>query len=223
MTSQAASTAVTNMAAFKQDNVTTVLWVAPVDPWHSHAATSVGYHPEWIAAGGSTDDGNLASSTIQDQSQWANARDVTPQLRFGPQGVESSCYDGIESIDPNTAAADLGYYCQFYDALRQFFTGVQVSGPRLNPPDIEQGYRAIPAHTSSSPFVPACYYTPGDYTCVKDEVAEWWDPSGTASGHSGCWRMTNLGRRYLDGRWPPGDVRAQRGTNDPCNTLDAGK
>ena len=38
--------------------------------------------------------------------------------------------------------------------------------------------------------MPACYYDPGDYTCVKDSVAMYWDPNGSIPGYSGkgCWR-----------------------------------
>jgi hypothetical protein len=67
--------------------------------------------------------------------------------------------------------------------------------------------------------VPACFYEPGDYNCVKDNVAEWWDPrSRDANGNAGCWRMPLGGKRYLVNTWAAGNVDAQRSAGDPCNS-----
>ena len=72
--------------------------------------------------------------------------------------------------------------------------------------------------------MPACYYDPGDYTCVKDAAVMWWDPAGTAptASGAGCWRMMEAGRRYLTGEWPAGNVTAQKNGGDPCNGYQTG-
>src|SRR5207248_1643135 len=105
-----------------------------------------------------------------------------------------------------------------------YFTALQVAGPRLTPASLDEGMRAIPSHPSGTPLVPACFYPPGDYTCVKDGVAEWWNPSGggSASQTAGCWMMIDEGNRFFPGSWPSGDVPAQRAGSDPCNTYYSG-
>src|SRR5256885_2877325 len=56
--------------------------------------------------------------------------------------------------------------------LRQLFVGIQVAGPQLKPPKVDEGFHSIPAVASTDPTVPACYYDPGDYTCIKDTSEE---------------------------------------------------
>src|SRR5581483_5906623 len=101
--------------------------------------------------------------------------------------------------------------------------GIQVSGPRLNPADMNEGFHAIPAVASSSPYVPACFYEPGDYTCVKDAMLDWWNPTGQdpADTAKGCWAMTSGGHRLLSGQWPRQDLAAAKRQSDPCNTQGA--
>ncbi len=128
-------------------------------------------------------------------------------------------------MDPNVSrtSSDIADACVFYDDLRQFFTGVQVAGPRLYPANIDQGFHAIPPHPSASAYEPACYYEPGDYTCVKDAISEWWDPTAQnqqvspANAAAGCWRMSERGRRHRAGEWPGADVTATKRPDDPCN------
>jgi hypothetical protein len=73
---------------------------------------------------------------------------------------------------------------------------------------MDRGYYAIPAIRSGNPRVPACFYDAGDYTCVKDASASWWDSDATArNGSRGCWRMPGGGRRYLTGIGPPTRAR----------------
>src|SRR6185312_2482931 len=78
---------------------------------------------------------------------------------------------------------------------------------------------AIPAVPSTNNQVPGCYYNADDYTCVKDDVMEWWDPSGQDpnSSNPGCWRMVQNGKRYLNGEFPPGNLNAQFTPSDLCN------
>jgi hypothetical protein len=105
------------------------------------------------------------------------------------------------------------------------FGAIQVAGPRLTSRSIDQGYHAIPEHQSTSPYSPALFFDPGDYTFVKDAAEQWWDPQGQAppgsptSGKPGCWRMTREGARSLAGRWPKGDDVFRR-PNDPCTGYD---
>jgi hypothetical protein len=86
---------------------------------------------------------------------------------------------------------------------------------------MDRGFHAIPAKPSTSPYQPSCYYDPGDYTCVKDGVAEWFDVNtacGSGDGSSsGCFRMWRNGQRFLPGQWPEGDALAGRTATDVIN------
>jgi hypothetical protein len=62
--------------------------------------------------------------------------------------------------------------------------------------------------------VPACFYESGDYTCVKDSVAMWWDSRGSTQG---CWKVTLAGKRFVADAWPEGDVFGMRSTADACS------
>jgi hypothetical protein len=112
--------------------------------------------------------------------------------------------------------ADVPIVCGFYKNLFQFFVGVQVAGPRLGPTSIDKGFHAIPSVRSQDPRVPACFYLPGDYTCVKDYVLGLWDSAARADPQRpGCYRFAQ-GARYLLGEVPPGNATAQARPDDPC-------
>jgi hypothetical protein len=134
------------------------------------------------------------------------------------------CYQAFREVDNAAADLDVGNYgCKTYNDLRQLFTGIQVAGPKLGPASIDKGYHAIPAVASTNPLVPACFYKPGDYSCVKDYMIEWWDPAGRSETNSnpGCWKMTSGGERYLENEAPSGNVDAQKDpTRDECNNFD---
>ena len=40
-----------------------------------------------------------------------------------------------------------------YEALRQLFTGIQLAGPTLTPPKVDEGFHAIPPRPSSDPGI----------------------------------------------------------------------
>src|SRR5258707_928107 len=82
---------------------------------------------------------------------------------------------------------------------------------------MNQGFHAIPPHSSNDPFSPALYFDANDYTAMKDAQESWWDPSGAPPGGNkpGCWRLTHNGDRSPIGHWPTGDD-AFRNKSDPC-------
>jgi hypothetical protein len=206
-----------NMALFKRDNVTTVLWPAGYETNQSAAADQQKYYPEWMTGGDYLMEGNL-NAAAQNRNEWANARAVTPVVptpkpsNSSAPEVNPDCLEAIQSVHPNISATDAVQACLFYDDIRQMMTGIQVAGPRLSPASVDQGFHAIPRHESSAVFTPACFYDPGDYTCVKDAIAEWFDVNGAqASGsQTGCWRMSEGGRRHIPGSWPGGNVAPLR-------------
>lgn len=215
------STAATNMAQFRQDGVTTVIFGGGLEDQDTQVASGIGYFPEWIVAGDHGMESNSNGSATQAPSEWAHAWAVANIVKT-PAASRTWCYQSWSEVQqpPPTSTADVSFGCVMYNDVRQLFIGIQVAGPHLTPASMDQGFHAIPHVASTDPTVPACFYGPGDYNCVKDNVAEWWDPSGRdANDNPGCWRMPLGGTRYLTGRWPSGNVDAQKDTaRDACNS-----
>lgn len=211
------------MAEFAQAGVTTVIWPQGWERNFSAAAANIGYRPEWVIAGDGIHEANDRGQH-QEQSVWQSAWVVTSLTRT-PDRDQRQCYLAAREADPSYHPGDANYACRHYENVRQLFIGIQVAGPRLDPNNIEKGFRAIPAVASKDPMVPACYYEPGDYTCVKDATTMWWDPTTQSSSTTaaGCWRLPEDGRRYRTGHWPEGDVPSQRdAASDPCNIYTVG-
>ena len=217
-----------NMAAMKAKGVTTIIWPGGAEVEDMKAASQQGWHPEWVIQGDDYMDG-VSGGQGEPSDEMTHAWIVTrePLQNYHGMSVEAPCYDALLATDPSIdqTLSDVHYACTYYDDLRQLFTGIQVAGPKLTPATMDQGLHAIPAKPSDSPYEPSCYYLPGDYTCVKDAAAMWWDPNGPVGTGStpGCWRMWEGGRRYLVGGWPPGDAEQGKDPNgDPCNLWDYG-
>jgi hypothetical protein len=211
------------MAQFKQANVTTILWTGGIESNYGRAAQAIGYYPEWIVLGDGTMDGNGAVQLAGlDRSFDDRAFVVTPEV-FEPGLEEQICAQAYREADNQMATADLAFVCEYYRNLFQFFTGVQVAGPRLGPTSIDKGFHAVPAIASKNAQTPACFYRTNDYTCVKDAQAEVYDADGQVAGErrAGCWRSIDMerpnGNRYLPGTWPAGNIDAQINGREPCN------
>jgi hypothetical protein len=212
----------TAMARFKNEGITTILWAGGVEEKYSAAAANANYHPEIVTLG----DGYMEANgygQAQNRQVWANAWTVTPTVKIAPLD-EQICYQAYRSVDPDAADSDVANFaCEDYDNLRQLFTGIQVAGPKLGPFSIDKGFHAIPSVESPDPRLPACYYEPGDYTCVKDMQAEYWDNNGLAPGATapGCWKEALGGKRYRAGTWPATPILTLKNASDPCNIYDA--
>lgn len=209
------------MATFQQEGITTILWLFGYETNFSRSAAAINYRPEWILAGDGLSEGNW-NGQDQDQSVWDYAITFTLMTKTGPLGISAPCEDAYLTVDPEIprGTLDMTIACFYYNGLRQLFTGVQVSGPRLNPDTMDKGFHAIPAIRSKDPSVPACYYSPGDYTCVKDGAILWYDSQyqdENSVNTPGCWRLLDGGQRYTPGQWPEGNALAQRKDSDPCN------
>jgi hypothetical protein len=212
-----------DMAEFQQKGITTILWLGGVEGYYGPAADAIGYQPEWIILGDSQLEGNNPPRLMSANNTWnGRAIAVSPQV-FTPSLSQQICYQAFREVDQGYPEADLGFTCPYYTNLFQFFVGVQVAGPRLGPTSIDKGFHAIPAVQSGDPRVAACFYLSGDYTCVKDAVAEIWDVNGAAPGDSrpGCWRAIENGKRYLAGKWPDGNINAQLTGQEPCNAYSS--
>jgi hypothetical protein len=215
---QGQQTAANQMAAFKNQGITTILWPGGANGSYVKAAAGISYFPEWIFAGDSQWDGR--STVFYSQSGPGldkHAIAVTPNV-FQPGLQQQRCYQAFREADPSMPDTDMAYICPDYENLFQLFTGIQVAGPKLGPTSMDKGFHSIPQKQSGEPTVPACFYLPGDYTCVKDAQALFWDQQGQAPAENrpGCWRAVQAGQRYLPGKWPAGNVNAQFDGNMPC-------
>lgn len=225
---------VPNMTRFKNANVTTVIWPGGSEYEDQRAASQLHYYPEWVLAGDGQNDGNLAGIgwPSDEDDHFAIVTSQTKQNAYG-HGVEKPCADALFEVNPTVdrQTLDVAWACGFYGPIRQLFTGIQLSGPRLNPSNVNQGFHAIPDKPSTGPDEPACFYLSNDYSCVKDDVAEFFDPNASTvtssptadeTTNKGCWRMWQNGFRYLPGQWPPGDARQGYTGSEPCNLYVGG-
>ncbi len=221
--SQTPQYAIDAMTRFQQADVTTIIWPGGYESKFSKAAAQINYFPEWILAGDGDLDGEYGNQVNQDQTVWQYAV-TTSNQPFVPDDITRRiCFQAYRSIDPQAPRQDVnGYACDFYENLRQLFIGIQVAGPRLGPTSIDKGFHAIPAISSQDAQVPACFYLPNDYTCIKDLVLGRWDPAARpGASDPGCWRFAE-GRRYLREEIPDGNATAQMSPSDPCLGYDDG-
>lgn len=205
------------VAEYKQKGVTTIIWPGGVEANLSKQAGAAGYFPEVVALGDGALE-RLFTSDFQDQNFWNQVRMITLPPPAGDVR-QSQCYKAFYEADPQADDFEArSFGCNLYPDIRQLFIGIQVAGPRISPAAVDKGFHAIPRIPSPGPGVPACFYEPGDYTCVKDAFVEHFDQ--TADNGDGCYRMTEGAKRYFAGIWPAGDVIEQERPDDPCNLYD---
>jgi hypothetical protein len=210
------------IAEFTQKGITTILWGGGTESNYSAAALTANYRPEWILAGDGQNDAG-AYGVNQAQDVWSHAWNVSPVVRVETLQTQI-CYQEYRTVDTTAADSDVANFaCTYYNDLRQFFSGVQVAGPKLGPTSIDKGYHAIPAVESKDPRIPACFYEPNDYTCVKDAQAMFWDPQGQVNSEqqTGCWRMVDGGERHIAGKWPAHNIDQDKKPGLVCNQYDA--
>lgn len=215
-----------NVALMQNDEVTTVVWLNGYDADHSKSASAANYFPEWVVAGDLTGDQTEEGAT-QDQEAWQYAWTMSHYIREDKL-EEAPCHQAVLEGDPYVTPEDELAACALYRGFFMLFRGIQVAGPFLTPDAVDQGNHQIARVNSTDPRIAACFFDPGDYTCVKDSQESWWDPdvenpNGDATLR-GCWRMSAVGsppvggRRFLAGNWPQGDDVFKRNGDVPCNT-----
>lgn len=212
----------TNMAGFAQDGVNTILYLGGSDTYHSEAAAAQvpQYFPEWIVAGDGDMDGR-GFATRQNQDAWRYAWTHTYQLREDDR-EKNSGYQAYKEADPD--GTNYNWAVTFYRDFFMLFQSIQVAGPRLDPFQVDAGLHAIQRRDSTSPYVAACYFHPGDYTCVKDGAETWWNPDKRDSNNNeGCFQMVRGGYRYAADRWSQAlgagiDVQGYKQNDDPCTS-----
>ena len=211
--------AATYMREFQDAGITTILWPGGIEGHMGRAAAAQGYYPEWLILGDGTLDTNHPVRLSSNSAAFDGRAIAVSAEPFEPGIEQQLCYQALREAGATRPKPDMHWMCEPYRNLTQLFTGIQVAGPRLGPTSVDKGYHAIPPVRSSDPQVPACFYNPGDYTCVKDTQAIIWDADGAAPGDNrpGCWRAIQAGKRYLTGEHPPGNINAHITGQEPCS------
>jgi hypothetical protein len=211
---------ITNVAKMQNADVTTVLWAGGMESRTTAAADQTGWYPEWVVAGDRLLD-DLLNARAQDPDVWRHAwvmSNQTKESRF----EESPARQAFREAAPGARQVAEYWATTLYREYFGLFKAIHVAGPYLSPETVDQGQHAIPRTSSSDPRVAACYYDPGDYSCVKDAHEAWWDPDAqdpnNEPGVRGCWRMVEGGRRFVPGTWP-GSQRVFANRSDPCNGI----
>jgi hypothetical protein len=211
-----------NVARLRSAGVTSLLWLGGVDGKTEQAADDAKYYPEVFFAGDRYMEGN-ATGQYANRNFHAHVAVVTPIPREG-RIQTTDAYQAWREAEPNAPAnPETSWVANVYRDFFMVGMGVQVAGPRLHPTTVAEGFRAIPAIASKSPFVPACFFTQGHF-CVQDATEEWWDNAGTPPGGNaptGCYKMPNEGKRYILGGWTKGDD-VFKNPNDPCTGYSQG-
>jgi hypothetical protein len=210
------------MASLREQGVTTILWTGGVNGEYAKAAASIGYFPEWVVLGDTVLDAHHPIRLSDSSPSFDRHSVVVSPQPYKPALEQQKCYAAFREINTTYSNSDFQYTCDWYDDLFQFFVGVQVAGPYLGPIQMEKGFRAIPQVYVGLPTVPACFYLPGDHTCIKDAAALYWDAGGVPPGDErpGCWRAIENGRRYPGDAWPPGNMGTDIEGDEPCSAYD---
>ncbi|MFN2611566.1 MAG: hypothetical protein ABR507_11975 [Actinomycetota bacterium] len=185
-------------AAGSPDPYTTILWAGGSETDTSKACGKLSYRPEWIVAGDGLIDAN-AYAQVQDQDSWSSAWTQSYQLRTGRLQDDPS-FAAYKEAEPD--GQDAQWAQSYYRDWFMLFQSIQVAGPRLNPQSVDKGLHAIQRRQSTSPYVAAGYFLPGDYTYVKDGNEMWYDKTGLdPNGNQGCYRLVNGGNRFDYQSW----------------------
>lgn len=221
----AATEARDNIAKMRGDGVTTILWLGGYETQHSlaahNAAPNAAWLPEWVVAGDLLNDA-IDNGRAQSQDVWSHAWLVSNNIRED-RTADSPARQAYREAESNPNANDEDDATNVYRTFFTLFKAIQVAGPELTPDTVDQGQHAIPKQASTDPFVAACFYDSGDFTCVKDAMETWWDPNAADPAGNvnlkGCYRMVRGGKRYLEGTWEGTDSDVFADPNDPCNSV----
>jgi len=211
--------AVQNVAEMRDAKVNTVLWLGGMESRTTDAADKSGWYPEWVVAGDRVID-DLLNGRAQNQRVWRHAWVVSQQLKES-RFEESPARQAFREAEPRGRRIHEYWATTLYREYFALFKAIQVAGPYLSPETVDQGQHSIPRQSSTDARVAACFYDPGDYSCVKDSHEAWWDPDAPdpngEQGVQGCYRMVRGGKRYLAGTWEGGHDVFGNPNDAPCN------
>lgn len=210
-----------NVAEMRQKRINTILWFGGLENQTGKFAAQEEWFPEIVFAGDGGDIDGVAGGQSQDQIWWGNAYGITEALYRGASLEEDPGFQACKEGDPEVTRDECQHASDnYFRNIFMLFKAIQAAGPRLSPRTIDRGMHSLPSIRSTSPWLASCFFEPGDYTCVKDRVEEWWDPDADNPFHSapGCQRLSLGGERFLPGNWPREDT-AMKNESDPCSAV----
>ena len=200
------------LAKLRGDEVTTVIVIGTGPLLYTNGSAAQGWYPEWMFGsriGPFGLDVNDAARQYN-QASWRHASGISYDIRRSAR-TSQPWYVAFKEACPNCEEPTVARSASnMYDALNLLFYGIQSAGPHLTSRNLDKGLHAIPARKSPNSFTPAAYFSPGNYSYIKDAMEIWWDPTGTdpTDGQPGCYRLTHDGLRNRAGEWPDGDSGA---------------
>jgi hypothetical protein len=201
------------IAQMKQANVSTIICLCGTFPFGAltRAASSNGYHPEWV---GSTF-GGLDQVVIQELA--AAPADETQALfglTFVPRQINpllepynAALQEGDPTMAPKTASTDYSNFTQVYRPLLMLASGLQMAGPHLTAQTFLDGLRAARFPNPITSLNAGAVGLPQDGFTFTRDAAEWWwsnsarGPYTDDAAGKGAICYVDGGTRRRDG-WP---------------------
>jgi hypothetical protein len=209
-TTTAESQAIANIAKYRQENVTSILWFSdPVAPaYGSKTSTGQQWYPENILVGSGLLDYDVLGR-LYDPDQWKNAFGVSDLTLSKP----------FEKTDASVvwqAAGNSGLPYSGANLPWSYFnligSSIMAAGPNLTPENVERGLLTSKptggwAQTGGDQYVYRVEFGKGDYTALSDAREVYWDPNAKSAidGKAGAYVPLNGGRRYRTGEWLSGE------------------
>jgi hypothetical protein len=199
---------------------------API--FFTQEATRQNYRPEWIITGSALTDTAFFARTY-DQTQWANAFGVS----FLTVGLPEELGDDYRKLEwhfgrPPVAESTYGI---IDSPTQNFFDGVHLAGPNLNPGTFRDGMfrdgpRAVGMRTVAASSFGTDVWGRPDYAALDDITLIWWDPRARGEDETGqlglgLYRYVDGGKRYMPGSQPSGRFPAFEADGTVTGTYDA--
>lgn len=175
-------------------------------------ATSSGYDPEWLLAGG----GNYDQLEERWQSPSHDASQVGRLFALGgwnkglPVSDRPSTWAFREQgVDPGLTNGEHRSAELFYQAMLVVASGIQAAGERLTPDSFARGLqqtRFPNPGAGAAPYYQATVGFTGDHTMIDDEAVQWWSAAAPAyrggQEQGGGWCYADRGTRWRRDQWP---------------------
>jgi len=203
------------MASWQSDGITTILFLANSDTTNvppMSAASSVGYHPEWVVSGATRDEeeerywGSLAP-----KDQLAGLFGVATWSRPLPSQDEPVARADGRAKRPTYWTPDLQR--PIYRELLLLAAGIQAAGPGLTPQSFTDGLQQTdfpnPGAGSRPSYQEHVGFSDAKQWMVDDLALAWWNATGSRSNGqdqtSGIWCFVEAGQRWRPGDFPTKD------------------
>ncbi len=176
------------------------------------------WYPEWIVGANVESASNdvATSGWLHDPTVWKGAFGITYDYRR--DSIANQTWYAAYREACSSCGGGSSPTARLYDEFALLFYGIQAAGPKLTPANLDKGMHAIPQRGSPDPYRPAAYFSPGNYSFIKDAMEIWWDGVSPPPGdtHPGCYRIPNDGLRFRAKDWSGDDSQLFNPASGPC-------